>query len=139
MLARAPQTVLNFDGIPRHSRLLLLRRRRSPATAWSATTTVPGGGSRDWKVRAAYKRVPMETSGAYQLIDEETGDKIIVWGGAENGPDSPIPSAEVLSWRPPRQGGMGIGNDERPRKGEAFPRSLFFLIDYRFFPPKLVS
>ncbi|XP_010914836.1 DEAD-box ATP-dependent RNA helicase 50 isoform X1 [Elaeis guineensis] len=116
MLARAPQTLLNLDGIPQHSRLLL-RRRRSPATAWSAATTVPGGGSRDCKVSAAYKRIPMETSGAYQLIDEETGDKFIVWGGAENGLDSPIPSAEVLSWRPPRQGGTGMGNEERPQKG----------------------
>ncbi|XP_038978955.1 DEAD-box ATP-dependent RNA helicase 50 isoform X2 [Phoenix dactylifera] len=118
MLARAPQTLLNFDGIPRHSRrLLLLRHRRSTATTCSAAATVPGGGSRGWKVSAAYKRIPMETSGAYQLIDEETGDKFIVWGGAENGPDSPIPSAEVLSWRPPRKGGTGIGNEERPRKG----------------------
>ncbi|EHA8589429.1 putative DEAD-box ATP-dependent RNA helicase 50 [Cocos nucifera] len=116
MLARAPQTLLNLDGIPQHSRLLL-RRRRSLATTWSAATTAPGGGSRDCKVRAAYKRIPMETSGAYQLIDEETGDKFIVWGGAENGPDSPIPSAEVLLWRPPGRGGTRTGKQERPQKG----------------------
>ncbi|XP_059310501.1 DEAD-box ATP-dependent RNA helicase 50 isoform X1 [Lycium ferocissimum] len=49
--------------------------------------------------KAGYTRVPMDTPGAYQLIDEETGDKFIVWGGAEDD-DSSIPSKHVLSWSP---------------------------------------
>lgn len=53
------------------------------------------------RVRAsAYTRVPMDTPGAYQLIDNETGEKFIVWGGEENDPpDSPLPSQQVLSWK----------------------------------------
>ncbi|KAJ8560373.1 hypothetical protein K7X08_004431 [Anisodus acutangulus] len=48
--------------------------------------------------KAAYTRTPMDTPGAYQVIDEESGDKYIVWGGAED--DSHIPSKDVLSWSP---------------------------------------
>ncbi|KAM3398306.1 DEAD-box ATP-dependent RNA helicase 50 [Capsicum galapagoense] len=49
--------------------------------------------------KATYSRIPMDTPGAYQLIDEDTGEKFIVWGGSED--DSPIPSKQVLSWKPP--------------------------------------
>ncbi|XP_070052383.1 DEAD-box ATP-dependent RNA helicase 50 [Nicotiana tomentosiformis] len=49
--------------------------------------------------KAAYSRMPMDTPGAYQLIDKESGDKFIVWGGTEDD-DSSIPSKEVLSWKP---------------------------------------
>lgn len=50
---------------------------------------------------AAYTRMPMDTPGAYQLIDEDTGEKFIVWGGSEDDTsNSPIPSNEVLSWKP---------------------------------------
>ncbi|OVA04840.1 Helicase [Macleaya cordata] len=40
----------------------------------------------------------METPGAYQLIDDETGEKFIVWGGIDD--DSPVPSKDILSWKP---------------------------------------
>lgn len=51
--------------------------------------------------KAAYTRMPMDTPGAYQLIDEDTGEKFIVWGGTEDDTsNSPIPSSEVLSWKP---------------------------------------
>lgn len=63
------------------------------------------------RVRAeAYKRIPMETetSGAYQLIDDQTGQKFIVWGGGDDDDSdhsSSLPSQQVLSWNPkPRQG-----------------------------------
>ncbi|KAF3643240.1 hypothetical protein FXO38_20726 [Capsicum annuum] len=46
-----------------------------------------------------YSRIPMDTPGAYQLIDEDTGEKFIILGGSED--DSPIPSKQVLSWKPP--------------------------------------
>ncbi|URD73768.1 DEAD-box ATP-dependent RNA helicase [Musa troglodytarum] len=62
--------------------------------------------------RRGYERIPMETAGAYRLVDRETGEKFIVWGGSDDNDDAdtPIPSAEVLSWKPPsadgRQGGV---------------------------------
>ncbi|KAF6133966.1 hypothetical protein GIB67_040730 [Kingdonia uniflora] len=51
---------------------------------------------------SAYTRKNMDTPGAYQLIDEESGAKVIVWGGDEDGDsgEGSIPSEEVLSWRP---------------------------------------
>lgn len=50
-------------------------------------------------IKAGYTKKPMETAGAYQLIDEETGEKCIVWGGVDDD-DSYIPSKEVISWKP---------------------------------------
>ncbi|KAF9601325.1 hypothetical protein IFM89_018753 [Coptis chinensis] len=50
-----------------------------------------------------YTRIPMETSGAYQLIDEETGEKCIVWGDD----DGPVPSKDVLSWKPKDKSSRG--------------------------------
>ncbi|KAF5191421.1 Dead-box atp-dependent rna helicase [Thalictrum thalictroides] len=35
---------------------------------------------------------------AYELIDEETGEKCIVWGGVDD--DTPVPTKEVVSWKP---------------------------------------
>lgn len=49
-------------------------------------------------VRGGYTRTPMETPGAYQLIDDDTGEKFIVWGGGSD--DAPIPSKHTLSWKP---------------------------------------
>lgn len=52
-------------------------------------------------VRAGYTRTPMETPGAYQLVDDDTGEKFIVWGGSNDDlRDSLIPSKDVLSWSP---------------------------------------
>jgi hypothetical protein len=52
-------------------------------------------------VRAGYTRTPLETSGAYQLIDDDTGEKFIVWGGSDDdNHGSPIPSKNTLSWKP---------------------------------------
>lgn len=53
-------------------------------------------------VRAGYKRTPMENPGAYQLTDDDTGEKFIVWGGSDDDHhhESPIPSKDVLSWNP---------------------------------------
>ncbi|KAK3008805.1 hypothetical protein RJ639_013651 [Escallonia herrerae] len=59
-----------------------------------------GGGYRRrvLVVRGGYTRRPMETPGAYQLIDDETGEKLIVWGDADR--HSPIPPKHVLHWEP---------------------------------------
>ncbi|KAL6008990.1 hypothetical protein ACLOJK_022217 [Asimina triloba] len=56
--------------------------------------------SQPFSVRAAFTRKPTGTAGAYQLIDNDTGEKFFVWGGSDEGPDSPIPSKQVLSWKP---------------------------------------
>lgn len=52
-------------------------------------------------VRSSYSRKPLETAGAYQLIDDETGEKLIVWGGADDEPS--IPPNHLLhssNWTP---------------------------------------
>lgn len=53
------------------------------------------------EVQGSYTRSPMDTPGAYELIDNGTGEKVIVWGGVENDDDdSAIPSKELLSaWK----------------------------------------
>lgn len=52
-------------------------------------------------VRAGYTRKPLETPGAYQLVDDDTGEKFIVWGGSDDDNHvSPIPSKHTLSWKP---------------------------------------
>ncbi|KAK9288451.1 hypothetical protein L1049_016908 [Liquidambar formosana] len=86
---KGPQTCLLFElggGRYRHRGCVLINR----SNLKRPNTTV--------LVRGGYTRTPMETSGAYQLIDDETGEKFIVWGGIED--DSPIPSKDVLSWNP---------------------------------------
>lgn len=48
-------------------------------------------------VRAGYTKKPTGTPGAYQLIDDRTGEKVIVWGGADDDAgDSPAPSHGVI-------------------------------------------
>lgn len=57
----------------------------------------------------AYKRIPMDAPGAYQLIDDHTGHKFILWGGTDDGggdgdDSSSLPSQQqVSSWRPKTQ------------------------------------
>ncbi|GAB2294200.1 hypothetical protein Dimus_028418 [Dionaea muscipula] len=52
-------------------------------------------------VRADYTKRTMDTPGAYELIDEESGERVIVWGGTGDEDDAaPIPSKQVLSWKP---------------------------------------
>ncbi|CAA7405747.1 unnamed protein product [Spirodela intermedia] len=75
-------------------------------------------GRRRLAVKArTYTRIPMETAGAYQLIDEETGERVIVWGGVDDGPDSPLPPKEVLTWKPDEEPADSIG--ERRTAGTA--------------------
>ncbi|XP_069147495.1 DEAD-box ATP-dependent RNA helicase 50 isoform X2 [Solanum lycopersicum] len=69
--------------------------------------------------KATYSRVPLDTPGAYQLIDEDTGEKFIVWGSAEDdSSNSPIPSNEVLSWKPlPSPNNNNNDNDSTINQG----------------------
>ncbi|GAB4858996.1 hypothetical protein Ancab_010467 [Ancistrocladus abbreviatus] len=75
-------------------------------------------------VQAAYTKRPMKTAGAYELIDEESGEKVIVWGGVDDD-DSSIPSKNVISWNPDNgtkvsstiQGNGGIETQLTVQKG----------------------
>ncbi|WOL03222.1 DEAD-box ATP-dependent RNA helicase 50 [Canna indica] len=93
--------------IPRlaRARFLLALRRRCSCSGEGAPRRVKimspvaaaGAAGR------SYERIPMETSGAYQLVDRETGEKVIVWGGSDENDESNsfIPSEDALSWTPP--------------------------------------
>ncbi|XP_039163005.1 insulinoma-associated protein 1-like [Eucalyptus grandis] len=43
------------------------------------------------------------------LIDDETGERFIVWGGSDDPVDSPAPPEDVLRWKPARKSGGGGG------------------------------
>ncbi|KNA08832.1 hypothetical protein SOVF_159200 [Spinacia oleracea] len=59
----------------------------------------PNTRSANFRVRAGYKKKPMDTPGAYELIDEKSGERVILWGGVDDVEPS-IPSKKVLSWNP---------------------------------------
>ena len=69
------------------------RRRRIVVVA-------AGGGG-------GYSKKSLDTPGAYELVDEETGDKFIIWGD-DNDHDN-IPSKQVLQWEPPKHPSKGPG------------------------------
>lgn len=60
---------------------------------------VRGGGGGDG-IGGGYSRTPLETAGAYELIDKDTGEKVIVWGGTDDDHDHdhdpPIPPKHLL-------------------------------------------
>lgn len=51
------------------------------------------------RVNAGYTKRPMETAGAYELIDDESGERVIVWGGVDDD-ESSLPSKRAVSWNP---------------------------------------
>lgn len=54
-------------------------------------------------VKATLIRTPLETPGAYQLLNDETGEKLIVWGGIEPS-DVVVPPNHLLhssNWNSP--------------------------------------
>ncbi|KAK8966931.1 DEAD-box ATP-dependent RNA helicase 50 [Platanthera guangdongensis] len=57
-------------------------------------------------VISAFRQLPMDTAGAYRMIDEETGENVIVWGGIDDAA-SPIPSQETITWKPKDIHGQG--------------------------------
>ncbi|XP_020101503.1 DEAD-box ATP-dependent RNA helicase 50 [Ananas comosus] len=110
MLARAPQSPFSNGLVPIPRPHLHL-----PPPPSSASTAGARRGTRRWGPARAergggggYERVPMETPGAYRLVDKATGDGVIVWGGADDGEDAPIPSDEVLSWSTRRREEKGF-------------------------------
>jgi ATP-dependent RNA helicase DDX18/HAS1 len=75
---------------------LMLRRPASLRTSvstsrrsWAAAAAVAEGGG--------YDKVPMDTPGAYRLVDRATGRSVIVWGGTDQGDEVAVPSPAVLS------------------------------------------
>ncbi|KAF0932836.1 hypothetical protein E2562_012163 [Oryza meyeriana var. granulata] len=81
--------------------------------SWAAAATAEGGGEEG----RGYERVPMDTPGAYRLVDRTTGRSVIVWGGTDDGDEVSMPSPAVLSRttrvpdRPKENGGStSIGN-----------------------------
>ncbi|KAF3784561.1 DEAD-box ATP-dependent RNA helicase 50 [Nymphaea thermarum] len=63
-------------------------------------------------VRAEYTRKPTGTPGAYHLFDDNTGERFIVWGAAnDNSEDFVVPRKEVLTQNPdvpPNSGGGSL-------------------------------
>ncbi|KAK3441930.1 hypothetical protein EUGRSUZ_B02194 [Eucalyptus grandis] len=103
----------SFRPRPLASRALGARRRRR----------LPGGGTRNFAVRSGgYTRTPLDTPGAYQLIDDETGERFIVWGGSDDPVDSPAPPEDVLRWKPARKSGGGGGSSGGDHHGSTLPK-----------------
>lgn len=126
MLARIPPPHLSSPLIQNHrftssslrsayslrARLYLAPRRPSRCAVPQAL---------DASGRRQYDRIPMDTAGAYRMVDRETGETFIVWGASDDD-DSSVPSEKVLSWRP--------GANEERKVGEQFLFSLMLAIIY---------
>ncbi|KAL3750456.1 hypothetical protein ACJRO7_011458 [Eucalyptus globulus] len=113
--ATSSSVVCPFSFRPRllPSRALGARRRR-------LRLRLPGGGTRNFAVRSGgYTRTPLDTPGAYQLIDDETGARFIVWGGSDDPADSPAPPEDVLRWKPARKSGGSSGGNHH---GSTLPK-----------------
>jgi ATP-dependent RNA helicase DDX18/HAS1 len=96
---------------------LMLRRPASLRTSvstsrrsWAAAAAVAEGGG--------YDKVPMDTPGAYRLVDRATGRSVIVWGGTDQGDEVAVPSPAVLS-----------RTTDRPSRGySSIPRGSCFAL-----------
>jgi hypothetical protein len=96
---------------------LMLRRPASLRTSvstsrrsWAAAAAVAEGGESETR---GYDKVPMDTPGAYRLVDRATGRSVIVWGGTDQGDEVAVPSPAVLS-----------RTTDRPSRGYSFiPRA----------------
>ncbi|TVU48674.1 hypothetical protein EJB05_08319 [Eragrostis curvula] len=96
---------------------------RHPASLRSSVSVCCGGSRRSWAAAATaegdesrgYEKVPLDTPGAYRLVDRATGRSVIVWGGTDEGDEASMPSPAVLSRTADRPrkgngGSTGIGN-----------------------------
>nr|ACL54708.1 unknown [Zea mays] len=94
---------------------LLLRNTASLRTSVSVSCT---GSRRSWVAAATaegdetrgFDKVPMDTPGAYRLVDRDTGRSVIVWGGTDDSDEASMPSPAVLSRTTDRRHSQGIGN-----------------------------
>lgn len=71
-----------------------------------------------------YTKRSLETPGAYQLIDNKTGNKVIVWGGTDDDDESSIPSNEILHWEPTNN------SDSSSAAANTKPAGLFIFSHY---------
>ncbi|XP_056165647.1 DEAD-box ATP-dependent RNA helicase 50 isoform X2 [Syzygium oleosum] len=135
MLAKAPSPPVSLNSTPFSSSSssssvaypFSFRPRLLPSRALGARR-LPGGRARHVAVRSGgYTRTPLGTPGAYQLTDDETGERFIVWGGSDDPADAPVPPEDVLRWKPPRKsggggGGGGSGSRGRNHHGSTLPK-----------------
>lgn len=78
---------------------------RHPASLRTSVSVSCAGSRRSWAAAATaegdetrgYDKVPMDTPGAYRLVDRATGRSVIVWGGTDDGDEVAMPSPAVLS------------------------------------------
>ncbi|KAK3017214.1 hypothetical protein RJ639_007132 [Escallonia herrerae] len=100
--AVAPAPLMNSKLSPGYRNGFLFGESKYQNWTTSKTNSIKwrrgGYRRRALVVRGGYTRRPMETPGAYQLIDDETGEKLIIWGDADH--HSPIPPKHVLHWKP---------------------------------------
>ncbi|GJN30036.1 hypothetical protein PR202_gb18310 [Eleusine coracana subsp. coracana] len=101
--ARAVSLLLRHPASLRSSVSVSCRR------SWAAAATAEGDEAR------GYEKVPLDTPGAYRLVDRATGRSVIVWGGTDDGDEARMPSPAVLSRTTDRPkkgngGSTGIGN-----------------------------
>ncbi|KAK3150233.1 hypothetical protein QOZ80_3AG0230580 [Eleusine coracana subsp. coracana] len=101
--ARAVPLLLRHPASLRSSVSVSCRR------SWAAAATAEGDEAR------GYEKVPLDTPGAYRLVDRATGRSVIVWGGTDDGDEARMPSPAVLSRTTDRPkkgngGSTGIGN-----------------------------
>ncbi|CAN6469798.1 unnamed protein product [Victoria cruziana] len=108
MLLAAPPTLRLCERS-----VLFLQHRPSGNDASGLLQPHRSGASRTAAlvVRAGYTRKPTGTPGAYQLVDDQTGERFIVWGAADDdGEDLVVPPREVLTWTPDVTPNSGAGS-----------------------------
>lgn len=98
---------------------LLLRNTASLRTSVSVSCT---GSRRSWVAAATaegdetrgFDKVPMDTPGAYRLVDRDTGRSVIVWGGTDDSDEASMPSPAVLSRTTDRRHSQGYNHTTPP-------------------------
>jgi hypothetical protein len=61
-----------------------------------------------------FDKVPMDTPGAYRLVDRDTGRSVIVWGGTDDSDEASMPSPAVLSRTTDRRHSQGYNHTTPP-------------------------
>ncbi|KAL9260152.1 DEAD-box ATP-dependent RNA helicase 50-like protein [Drosera capensis] len=93
------------------------------------TNTINGcGGRMRVRVRGVggYTKRKLDTEGAYEVVDEGTGERVIVWGGKDDVFDDEklLASKEMLFWKPERKASGGEERESAVWKGETTSSSV---------------
>ncbi|GAB2227847.1 hypothetical protein Droror1_Dr00009674 [Drosera rotundifolia] len=87
-----------------------------------------GGGRMRVRVRGVggYTKRKLDTEGAYEVVDEGTGERVIVWGGKDDVFDDEklMASKEMLFWKPERKASGGDEKESSVRNGETTSSSV---------------